>query len=692
MAKLFDNVAASQQAMENENERKKGYFDIVTTDDEGNDVTKSFASAIGLLADDSLDILNQYDSESAKVLREDLDTLAPSGAAAIQADRDALQYYKEKVIPGMQDIEQRAIEAKSKTPFSSFTDFLVPLAAAAFMSSKEDAYAFNEAFMKGVERKAKTSQERTLLMLESEAKALERLMNVKEKEASILHKAYAYGKETLEVISKKAQQARQEFQLSQMPVVESVATQLGQQLAISMTNPSGGNVDLSKPTVMNLIKETAKKFTISLDNLTEDQQKVLYQTVISASHAHQQTFFKSILDAQSKEGDREVDYMAYAAWGSMPLMTSALSKPHEDALKDINKALLDPRDAVIRQEFQKKGNTIVNQLDDFNNKHFILIKNYMPPNDAEAFTLESYNKLLDDFSSKDDTREHDQPDGVKRTERQQAIYEYSENLLKTGPLKYLYIDTLGYQRVIPKQVTTLTKTINNSLSIRKNINASIKEFVGTHANKAITTFDAVASSYLTSVTKVLNSLNPDVSVSINDEFTKELALTITMEGVKNNYSYLDIVDALARSLDNAVLNTEDINKIKTDYTKTNDGVYKQELIQRAKSILTANPNPTALQLEFRNNLNVTTTKGGAAREIASKSGLLHNAIKEPLAALNNIRMQEMSSNGLLNTFEALFTRTFGEQLKANPALLNTLMNEILPRNTYINRVYLMTIH
>jgi hypothetical protein len=98
-------------------EKKKGLIET-TSYDGVTPIAKEQPSSLKLMIDDATSSLASFDPESAKLFEESQKSLGPnsqpSSESALAAHEEALNYYRDTVIPGMSEIEGKAKEIKGR--------------------------------------------------------------------------------------------------------------------------------------------------------------------------------------------------------------------------------------------------------------------------------------------------------------------------------------------------------------------------------------------------------------------------------------------------------------------------------------------------------------------------------------------------------------------------------------------------
>lgn len=329
---------------------KPGLFDSTSYEEDG--VTPKSVeqpSALKLLIDDSTKELEEYDKESADLFKKSQSSLGPESTpsyeAALRADEEALNYYRDSVMPKMSELEKKAAEVKGKRAMGGVMDYL-PLVAAAMTMNSNDASLFISSYMQAREGKFNNARELEIYDLENQAKALERTMKLHGMTSTLRHNAYQYGKEQLKYVGMKLEEKKKEFAVSKTPAIEQASYVLGRKLFESTLN--GTPIDLSMNTVVGSIMNTAKAMKLPIDatNLSESQKKYLYNITISSITAKSNDYLDAHLkqvakmqEAAAKEAGKEPDMTTRSEWLVPVKTTSDEARAYTEGSKELSKRM-----------------------------------------------------------------------------------------------------------------------------------------------------------------------------------------------------------------------------------------------------------------------------------------------------------------------------------------------------------------
>ena len=117
MTGLMETGSLTLTPKKDEEDKKKGFIETTSYDDV-TPVAKEQPSSLKLMIDDATSSLASFDPESAKLFEESQESLGPnsqpSSESALAAHEEALNYYRDTVIPGMSEIEGKAKEIKGR--------------------------------------------------------------------------------------------------------------------------------------------------------------------------------------------------------------------------------------------------------------------------------------------------------------------------------------------------------------------------------------------------------------------------------------------------------------------------------------------------------------------------------------------------------------------------------------------------
>lgn len=351
---------------------KIGYVDTKTVMEGKPKITAS--SLMGEIEKSNEELFG-YDPEMASLHKEASKELGPdtqfSYESALAADQEALDYYRNTVMPEMDRITKEATAVKTQEYKPNY--FLL-LAAALLAPDEEDGVAFYKAYMATSAEKFKTQRERELAALQDQAEALSRAMSLQEKTSTVRHRAVVYGERKLNMINQRLANEKNEFALSKQPALEAVSKKLGVSMYRGMLDPQH-STDLSKNNVINLVNEELKRYNLpDISSISDSQKTLLHNVVLKYAAEVSQSLFTSELKRQEKVNNAPTpDTAVIQSWMEAVKPNSNVPNPYALKVKLIkneiedNSTIIDTDIKKFQTEINKNLERIVNALNPSNN-------------------------------------------------------------------------------------------------------------------------------------------------------------------------------------------------------------------------------------------------------------------------------------------------------------------------------------
>ena len=351
---------------------KIGYVDTKTVIEGKPKITAS--SLMGEI-EKSNEELFEYDPEMASLHKESSKELGPdtqfSYESALAADQEALDYYRNTVMPEMDRITKEATSVKSQEYKPNH--FLL-LAAALLAPDEEDGVAFYKAYMATSAEKFKTQRERELAALQDQAEALSRAMSLQEKTSTVRHRAVVYGERKLNMINQRLANEKNEFALSKQPALEAVSKKLGVSMYRGMLDPQH-STDLSKNNVLTLVNDELKRYNLpDISSISDSQKTLLHNVALKYAAEVSQSLFTSELKRQERVNNAPTpDTAVIQSWMEAVKPNSNVPNPYALKVKLIKNEIEDNSTIIntdikkFQTEINKNLERIVNILNSSNN-------------------------------------------------------------------------------------------------------------------------------------------------------------------------------------------------------------------------------------------------------------------------------------------------------------------------------------
>ena len=351
---------------------KIGYVDTKTVMEGKPKITAS--SLMGEIEKSNEELFG-YDPEMASLHKEASKELGPdtqfSYESALAADQEALDYYRNTVMPEMDRITKEATSVKTQEHKPNH--FLL-LAAALLAPDEEDGVAFYKAYMATSAEKFKTQRERDLAALQDQAEALSRAMSLQEKTSTVRHRAVVYGERKLNMINQRLANEKNEFALSKQPALEAVSKKLGVSMYRGMLDPQH-STDLSKNNVLTLVNEELKRYNLpDISSISDSQKTLLHNVALKYAAEVSQSLFTSELKRQEKVNNAPTpDTAVIQSWMEAVKPNSNVPNPYALKVKLIkneiedNSTIIDTDIKKFQTEINKNLERIVNALNPSNN-------------------------------------------------------------------------------------------------------------------------------------------------------------------------------------------------------------------------------------------------------------------------------------------------------------------------------------
>ena len=351
---------------------KIGYVDTKTVMEGKPKITAS--SLMGEIEKSNEELFG-YDPEMASLHKEASKELGPdtqfSYESALAADQEALDYYRNTVMPEMDRITKEATSVKTREYKPNY--FLL-LAAALLAPDDADGVAFYKAYMATSAEKFKTQRERDLAALQDQAEALSRAMSLQEKTSTVRHRAVVYGERKLNMINQRLANEKNEFALSKQPALEAVSKKLGVSMYRGMLDPQH-STDLSKNNVLTLVNEELKRYNLpDISSISDSQKTLLHNVALKYAAEVSQSLFTSELKRQEKVNNAPTpDTAVIQSWMEAVKPNSNVPNPYALKVKLIkneiedNSTIIDTDIKKFQTEINKNLERIVNVLNPSNN-------------------------------------------------------------------------------------------------------------------------------------------------------------------------------------------------------------------------------------------------------------------------------------------------------------------------------------
>lgn len=516
---------------------KIGYVDTKTVMEGKPKITAS--SLMGEI-EKSNEELFEYDPEMASLHKEASKELGPdtqfSYESALAADQEALDYYRNTVMPEMDRITKEATSVKSQEYKPNH--FLL-LAAALLAPDEEDGVAFYKAYMATSAEKFKTQRERDLAALQDQAEALSRAMSLQEKTSTVRHRAVVYGERKLNMINQRLANEKNEFALSKQPALEAVSKKLGVSMYRGMLDPQH-STDLSKNNVITLVNEELKRYNLpDISSISDSQKTLLHNVALKYAAEVSQSLFTSELKRQEKVNNAPTpDTAVIQSWMEAVKPNSNVPNPYALKVKQIKNEIED-NSTIIDTDIKKFQTEI--------NKNLERIVNILNP--SNNITIEDLQQKVISFAS------------LPTDQRDAAIRTYLSRLeLSSGKKLVPPVSELSdmYVYEIPQNYIAF-ENIKDSISKLDKFSAYFRSKV--KPNEISGSVDNAFNAFDTNLLKVYETMtsmapSPDdknsyeaIKERFNNEFIKDAIRLTTVKFLRTGQTKEETMKAISSMLD-----------------------------------------------------------------------------------------------------------------------------------------------
>lgn len=516
---------------------KIGYVDTKTVMEGKPKITAS--SLMGEIEKSNEELFG-YDPEMASLHKEASKELGPdtqfSYESALAADQEALDYYRNKVMPEMDRITKEATAVKTREYKPNY--FLL-LAAALLAPDEEDGVAFYKAYMATSAEKFKTQRERELAALQDQAEALSRAMSLQEKTSTVRHRAVVYGERKLNMINQRLANEKNEFALSKQPALEAVSKKLGVSMYRGMLDPQH-STDLSKNNVLTLVNDELKRYNLpDISSISDSQKTLLHNVVLKYAAEVSQSLFTSELKRQEKVNNAPTpDTAVIQSWMEAVKPNSNVPNPYALKVKLIKNEIED-NSTIINTDIKKFQTEI--------NKNLKRIVNILNP--SNNITIEDLQQKVISFAS------------LPTDQRDAAIQTYLSRLgLSSGKKLVPPVSELSdmYVYEIPQNQIAF-ENIKDSISKLDKFSAYFRSKV--KPNEISGSVDNAFNAFDTNLLKVYETMtsmapSPDdknsyeaIKERFNNEFIKDAIRLTTVKFLRTGQTKEETMKAISSMLD-----------------------------------------------------------------------------------------------------------------------------------------------
>ena len=667
MTGLMETGSLTLTPKKDEEEKKKGLIET-TSYDGVTPIAKEQPSSLKLMLDDSISSLADFDPESAGLFEASQKSLGPnsqpSSEAALAAHEDALNYYRDTVIPGMAKIEGEAKEIKGRKVMNGFADY-IPLIAASFAMNSADATMFINGYMQARAEKFKSKQEMEMYDLETRAKAIERTMKMHEMTANLRERAYAYGKENLSYVNAKLEEKKAEFAISKLPAIEAASNTLANNL-FSYNVTGGGNfVDMSQDNVINMITEHAKKMNLVDANfkLNPKQAQHLYNIVLSTANEKSRKFMEAHLSKASKE--KEADYTAISEWRKPPKLNSDRVTPYVKSVEELKKKFEKGTTTSEKLMWDNEKENITKILD---TQFSIISQNAKTPLARSEFD----SKIVEIASiPHSDVVMVDEVVNGKEEKRSKSLREIKIKELSDsiGSVSKFY-DPTGY--VSPDMVLQpLESNIREAVTAMDRYGAALRtradfSAVANGLNHAVDAFNSNIVSFFNE----FNSSGAEMAKGMENPINKEIAFRIAKDAYQHSEDYSQIAERLAFLYDGTIQSRPEFQTKLEAYGRATTSTERNRLYNELQELMVGGITSAKELPPLVNTLrNAVLTRAGD-KEAAAMSKMFLSRISTGLDAINSIISLEKSSFGVKGVIEPVLSLYNGTNKDINEFVLN----------------------
>lgn len=676
MTGLMETGSLTLTPKKDEEEKKKGLIET-TSYDGVTPIAKEQPSSLKLMLDDSISSLADFDPESAGLFEASQKSLGPnsqpSSEAALAAHEDALNYYRDTVIPGMAKIEGEAKEIKGRKVMNGFADY-IPLIAASFAMNSADATMFINGYMQARAEKFKSKQEMEMYDLETRAKAIERTMKMHEMTANLRDRAYAYGNENRSYVNAKLEEKKAEFAISKLPAIETVSNILANNL-FSYNVTGGGNfVDMSQDNVINMITEHAKKMNLVDANfkLNPKQAQHLYNIVLSTANEKSRKFMEAHISKVRKE--KEADYTAISEWRKPPKLNSDRVTPYVKSVEELKKKF-------------EKGTTTSEKLMWDNEKEQIT---FTLDTSFESISKEAITPISRSDFDKKIVEIASIPIGAvdenKKSIREKKIEELSASLrtkttVENGQTKTIVTDkpvfvdknnsnTSSFMGTNFKRYDTDTP-IREAVTAMDRYGATLRtradfSAVANGLNHAVDAFNSNIVSFFNE----FNSSGAEMAKGMENPINKEIAFRIAKDSYQHSEDYSQIAERLAFLYDGTIQSRPEFQKKLEAYGRATTSTERNRLYNELQELMVGGITSAKELPPLVNTLRDAVLTRAGDKEAAAMSKMFLSRISTGLDAINSIISLEKSSFGVKGVIEPVLSLYNGTNKDINEFVLN----------------------